>query len=174
MSEIVPHIRWMIRSDLREVLRIEAESFDSCWSECDFLTALRQRNCIGMVAEWKSRVIGFMVYELHKQQLSVLNFAVDPALRRKGIGTTLVKRLYDKLNQQRRREIVLLVRETNIGAQLFLKGLDFRADTVVHNYFWDCDEDAYVFRYLTERDEKEFAPGLAPRNRISKILEGGA
>ena len=80
------HIRWMIRRDMPDVLRIEHGSDDHPWSEEDFLRCLRQRNCIGMVAEQGERVVGFMIYELHKAKLHILNFAVHPAFRRYGVG----------------------------------------------------------------------------------------
>jgi len=76
--EMGVHIRWMIRKDMPEVLEIENSSFEFPWSEDDFIRCLRQRNCIGMVAEHGERVVGFMIYELHKTRLHVLNFAVAP------------------------------------------------------------------------------------------------
>ena len=51
------HIRWMIRRDMSEVLEIEKSSFEFPWSEEDFIRCLRQRNCIGMVAEFDDRVV---------------------------------------------------------------------------------------------------------------------
>ena len=63
------HIRWMIRRDMMEVLEIENQSFEFPWSEEDFIRCLRQRNCIGMVAEHDERVAGFMIYELHRNRL---------------------------------------------------------------------------------------------------------
>src|SRR5690606_11527131 len=53
------HIRWMIRRDMPEVLQIEKASFEFPWYEDDFIRCLRQRNCIGMVAEQGERVVGF-------------------------------------------------------------------------------------------------------------------
>ena len=53
----------MIRRDMPEVLAIEGESFEFPWLEDDFIHCLRQRNCIGMVAEHEDRVVGFMIYE---------------------------------------------------------------------------------------------------------------
>ena len=58
------HIRWMIRRDMPEVLEIEQSSFEFPWTEEDFIRCLRQRNCIGMVAEYDEKVVGFMIYEL--------------------------------------------------------------------------------------------------------------
>ena len=56
----------MIRRDMPEVIPIETASFEFPWSEDDFVRCLRQRNCIGMVAEMDDQVVGFMIYELHK------------------------------------------------------------------------------------------------------------
>ena len=75
-EQVRVHIRWMIRRDMPEVLHAEATSFEFAWTEEDFLRCLRQRNCIGMVAEHGEKVVGFMIYELHKTKLHILNFAV--------------------------------------------------------------------------------------------------
>ena len=45
------HVRWMIRRDMPEALNAEQEAFEFPWSEEDFTRCLRQRNCIGMVAD---------------------------------------------------------------------------------------------------------------------------
>ena len=87
------HIRWMIRRDMPEVLAIESDGFEFPWCEDDFVRSLRQRNCIGMVAELGERVVGFMIYELHKSRLHILNFAVAPHARRSGVGRQMVEKL---------------------------------------------------------------------------------
>src|SRR5260370_6714043 len=92
----------MIRRDMVEALAIEAESFEFPWSEEDFIRCLRQRNCIGMVAELDDHVVGFMIYELHKNRLHVLNFAVAGRYRRQGIGTQMLAKLIGKLSQSAR------------------------------------------------------------------------
>ena len=103
------HIRWMIRRDMPDVLRTETESFDFAWTEEDFLRCLRQRNCIGMVAEYNDKVVGFMIYELHKTKLHILNFAVAPRFRRMGIAEQMVSKLIGKLSSHRRTKITLAV-----------------------------------------------------------------
>jgi len=117
--EINVHIRWMIRRDMEEVLEIEKASFEFPWLEDDFLRCLRQRNCIGMVAEYDERVVGFMVYELHKDQLHVLNFSVRPDVRRRNVGQQMVDKLIGKLSRKGRNRIMLEIRETNLAAQMF-------------------------------------------------------
>ena len=160
------HIRWMIRRDMPEVLSIEQSSFEFPWSEEDFIRCLRQRNCIGMVAEFDEKVVGFMIYELHKDQLHVLNFSVRPDVRRRGIGNQMVKKLVGKLSQQRRNRIVLEIRETNLAAQMFFKNLNFRAVSLLRDYYDDTVEDAYVMQY---RYKSENAIPLEPVNRIKRL-----
>ena len=158
-------IRWLIRRDMDEVLSIERGSFQFPWTEEEFLCCLRQRNCIGTVAELDHKIVGFMIYELHKSMLRILNFAVAPEVRRSGIGRQMVQRLIDKLSQQRRREIVLEVRETNVPAQLFFGNNGFRAVTVLRKHYDDTCEDAYYMRYCLN---EESAIPFAPHNRISE------
>lgn len=141
------HIRWMIRRDMADVLAIESDSFEFPWTEDDFVRCLRQRNCIGMVADCDDRVIGYMIYELHKNRLHLLNFAVAPEFRRSRVGSQMLAKLVGKLSQQRRNRILLEVRETNLAAQLFFREQGFRAVSVLRSYYDDTPEDAYVMQY---------------------------
>ena len=159
-------IRWLIRRDMADVLEIERASFEFAWSEEDFLCCLRQRNCIGIVAEHNQQAVGFMIYELHKSRLRILNFAVKPEHRKQGVATQMVNRLIDKLSQQRRKEILLEVRETNLAAQKFFSKQGFRALGVLRGHYDDTTEDAYIMQYrLTS--ERELAEAYQPRNRIA-------
>ena len=141
------HIRWMIRRDMHDVLDIENEGFEFPWSEDDFINCLRQRNCIGMVADHADRAVGFMIYELHKTRLHVLNFAVARDARRRGVGTQMLAKLRGKLSDQRRNRILLEVRETNLAAQLFFREEGFKAVNVLRGYYADTPEDAYLMQY---------------------------
>ena len=162
------HIRWMIRRDMPEVLRAEQASFDYSWTEDDFLRCLRQRNCIGMVAEHDDRVVGFMIYELHKTKLHVLNFAVAPEMRRVGIGTQMVHKLVGKLSSHRRTKITLAVRESNLAAQLFFRSQAFQATRVLRSYYEDSGEDAYLMNYLLDESALDEP---VPANRIAKQFD---
>jgi ribosomal-protein-alanine N-acetyltransferase len=146
-QELRLHIRWMIRRDMPEVLAIESESFEFPWSEDEFIRCLRQRNCIGMVADHDDEVVGFMIYELHKTRLHILNFAVAKEYRRLGIGQRMVTKLLGKLSQQRRTRVMLEVRETNLDAQLFFRSQGFRAVNVLRDFYEDTTEDAYLMQY---------------------------
>jgi ribosomal-protein-alanine N-acetyltransferase len=160
------HIRWMIRRDMTAVLEIENENFEFPWSEDDFIRCLRQRNCIGMVAEREDEVVGFMIYELHKNRLHILNFAVADSHKRCGIGQSMVSKLVGKLSNDRRNRIMLEVRETNLEAQLFFKQLGFRAVSVLHDFYEDSTEDAYLMQYRYQPTAEELAH---PTGRITKL-----
>lgn len=159
------HIRWMIRRDMPEVLAIEGESFEFPWFEEDFIRCLRQRNCIGMVAEQGERVVGFMIYELHKTRLHILNFAVAKHARYRGVGRQMAEKLVSKLSGQRRTRISLEVRETNLPAQLFFKSVGFKATSVLRAYYDDSPEDAYVMQFHFEPADIE---KIAHSNRLNR------
>jgi ribosomal-protein-alanine N-acetyltransferase len=142
------HVRWMIRRDMAEVLEIEQEAFEFPWSDDDFTRCMRQRNCIGMVAEMADSVVAFMIYELHRSRLHVLNFAVRRSHRRLGIGTQMMEKLVGKLTPERRSRIVLEVRERNLPAQLFFRTLGYRAISVLKDFYQDTTEDAYLMQFV--------------------------
>lgn len=146
MSNI--HIRWMIRRDMPEVLRIEHDSFGiDAWTRDLFERCLQTRNCIGMIAEIDDVTVGFMIYEIHKNRLHLLNFATCANHRRRGVGRALVNKLRSKLSHERRNRIMLEVRETNLQAQVFFRALGFRSIMTLHNYFAEVNEDAYLMQY---------------------------
>jgi len=148
-------IRWMIRRDMPEVLAIEADSFEFPWLEEDFIRCLRQRNCTGMVAQHKNRVVGFTIYELNKTRIWILNFATATDFIRRGVGTQIVFKLIGKLSAQQRTQINLEVRETNLPAQLFFQSVGFRAISVLRECYEDAPEDAYLMQYRYNPTQEE-------------------
>ena len=158
------HIRWMIRRDMPEVLEIENSSFEFPWFEEDFIRCLRQRNCIGMVAEQGDRIVGYMIYELHKSKLHIVNLAVHPAHRRQHVGTQMVAKLVSKLSSHRRTKITLEIRETNLPAQLFFRGQGFLAMRVLRGYYEDTGEDAYQMLYKLPGEHVE-----EPEEAVNRI-----
>lgn len=152
------HIRWFIDRDMDEVMPIELASFEYPWTVEEFLRVRRIRSCIGSVFERDHIVLGYVLYDLRKSSISILNLAVDPCVQRQQIGSKMIKRLIDKLSQQRRRAIVVKVRESNVAAQLFFQHCGFRCVETIRNAYDDSGEDAYVMRYRIESwnsDESE-------------------
>ena len=118
-----------------------------------------------MVAEQGEKVVGFMIYELHKIKLHILNFAVHPAYRRLGIGSQMVAKLIGKLSSHRRTRITLEVRETNLPAQLFFRAQGFRAVRVLRGFYEDSGEDAFLMQYCLAGDTGEDEDAV---NRIAQ------
>jgi len=168
-QQVRVHIRWMIKGDMPEVLAIEHASFDFPWCEEDFLQVLRQRNCIGMVAELGERVVGFMIYELHETRLNVLDFAVHPEFRRQSVGKQMNDKLVGKLSSHRRTRIVTLVRETNLCAQIFWRELKWKAVEVIREHYQDTGEDAFVMHYCYDETRyEEYLQGPLPNSSTSR------
>ena len=158
-------VRWMLQRHMPEVLAIENASFEFPWTESEFLACVRQRNCVGLVAEVDDRVVGYVIYEMAKSKIRLLNLAVAPEWRRRGVGRHLVQKLVNKLSLQKRNRITLEVRETNLPAQLFFRSLGFRATSVLRNFYQDTPEDAYLMSYTISEPEAV----ILPMNRLAKL-----
>ena len=168
-EQVRVHIRWMIRRDMPEVLQTEQESFEFPWSEEDFLRCLRQRNCIGMVAEQGERVVGFMIYELHKNKLHILNFAVHPQFRR------LRRRRADGREADRQAlqpsphpHHAGSPRDQPARAAL-LQHQGFKAVRVLRSFYEDSGEDAFLMQYCLGGEAGDEASDAV--NRIAQYEE---
>ncbi|WP_417459059.1 GNAT family N-acetyltransferase [Kordiimonas sp.] len=138
-------IRWMIRADTDAVLEIDEMSFVECWSEADLVTTCRRNNTIGMVAEHEDRVVGFIIYELHRGKLNIVRTAVHPDFSSMGVGLAMVQRLINnKLHPKRRDKIEAFVHETNVTAQVFFRALGFASEAIRGDGNGD---DEYLFCY---------------------------
>lgn len=141
-------VRWMVRRDMPRVLSIDTDAgVDPFWMEEDFLSCMRQRNCIGMVAATKADFVrGYMIYEIHRNSLSILRFAVEPEWQGLKIGAAMIEKLRFKLaTQVRLHTIVCAVPEENLPMQLFLRSQGFGADRIESRN----DGEFYVMRYST-------------------------
>lgn len=120
-------LRWMLRQDLPQVTTIEKMSFPKGrWEEDDFLLSLRQRHTIGHVGvvatpDSKEKVVAFFVYEIHQDHLQLINLAVHPEYRGRGIGEQVIHKLQSKVSDQRRTHIVAVVPQSCPKALPFFK-----------------------------------------------------
>jgi len=143
------HVRWLIRQDFPEVLAIEEASFPDPWTEGNFLEALRQRMVIAMVAEEGATVVGYILYELRRRSIKLLNMAVHPRYRRRQVGKQILDRIKLKLTAKRR-AIRFEIRETNLPGLLFFKSCGFMATGLNRGVFEDGNEDSIIMEYVAE------------------------
>lgn len=116
--------RWMeYERNLADMLVIESESFRHPWSEEFFLSSLiKGRFVQGKVVEVNGKTVGFIIFETFKNTIQILNLAVKPEYRRKGIGEELVKEVQKDLGSKGKDRIVVELNETNDAAlELFGK-----------------------------------------------------
>jgi [ribosomal protein S18]-alanine N-acetyltransferase len=147
-------IRWLVKADLPNVCAIEMSNFARHWTEEDFLRTLRQPNSCGMVAcNRDCRIVGFMVFEFQEKKLRLLNMAVAPTYRLKGVGKRMIAALFNEPEYQHRQAIDLMVDEKHLGGQQFLQACGFKASGVERGYFDDTGDDAYRMRL--QRDSAE-------------------
>jgi len=153
------------------VMEIEAACHQwDMWTEDEFLDVLRRRNVIGMVAEFDGVVVGFMVYELNKHDLFLMNLCVQPAMQRTGIGTAMIDRLKEKLSAVKRSTMELIVSERNLACHLFLRDLGFLCTETIR-YPDDDDNYRFVFDITAKPVSERLLPKRRDRfeNRIRRI-----
>ena len=166
-QQLRAHIRWMIRRDMAEVLEIEREGFEFPWCEDDFIRCLRQRNCIGMVAEHDERVVGFMIYELHKTRLHVLEL-------RRGRGRSPPRHRHadDRRSwsassrASAARGFCSKCAKPTWRRSSSSAASSFRAVSVLRDFYDDTPEDAYLMQYRYRPAESEI---VVPINRITRL-----
>ena len=133
-------LRWMLRQDMPAVLSIESASFAEPWQAADFSRCLRRRTCIGYVAEATAGgVLGYTLYDLESDHLRVTNLAVSPAVRGRGVGAELVRKLVHKAVTHRRERIETTVGERNAVAIAFFRACGFKATGVAWGRFTGGD-----------------------------------
>lgn len=145
------NMRWMIRRDMPEILQIEGLCFRKPLSEHDFLQILRSKNAIGMVLPTEGPasphhgiILGYILYRLERGHIEIVNLAVHPEWQRSGIGTIIIDRMKQKVDQQRRSGLRVCVQEYLVEAQLFFKAQGFEYRKTMPRYFHDGG-DGYWF-----------------------------
>jgi len=167
-------IKWLIRTDMDDVLRIENESFEYPWTEEELLKLLRVRNHIGMVCIVENRVVGYMIYELNKSHIDLKTIAVELNSRKSHIGKSMIERLKGKLSIERRTKIEASVRERNLPAQMFFSSQGFICEKTTADAYEDCDEAEYLFVYsIKPRFANRISQHLNATNEDSSEKEAG-
>ena len=141
-------IRWMTGEDLNAAFAIEQAANAHAWNALQFAEALYRPNCVGLVAEVGSQMVGYVIHEkVDAASLHVWRIAVLPEFQRHGIASQLIARAICLPLETRCRSVRMEVREGNLGAQLFLRSLGFKATSIQRDFYEDTHEDAYRMEY---------------------------
>jgi ribosomal-protein-alanine N-acetyltransferase len=107
-------------------------------------TMLRRPHCTGAMVVVGDRLIGYNIFESHKDRYTILRFAVHPEFRRQAVGTRLFQYLAKQLSTRKSR-IIVEVPETDLHSQLFFRALQFRAIHIERGGLGT--EDVYIMQY---------------------------
>jgi [ribosomal protein S18]-alanine N-acetyltransferase len=143
--------RRLTYADLPQVIAIERRAFPTPWSLAMFVLELSKPSGICLAATIDDRVVGYLVCSRYDTVWHVMNVAVDDRLRRQGIASTMMERLFelaDKPNEQ----YTLEVRTSNDAAIRLYETFGFRAAGRRRAYYHDNREDALImWRTVSER-----------------------
>lgn len=145
--------------DLDAIERIERASYPAPWSRAMFTSELAKPSSISLAAlDEHDRLLGYLVLSRFVDAWHVMNVAVDPAWRRRGIASALLERLFELTGADNRRGYTLEVRVSNHAAIRLYEQFGFRSKGIRRGYYTDNREDALIMwrdAEPSERDEQE-------------------
>jgi ribosomal-protein-alanine N-acetyltransferase len=140
-------VRRLTYADLPQVVAIERRAFTSPWSLAMFVLELSKPSGICLAAEipgpsGEPELGGYLICSRYDTVWHVMNVAVDPTRRRRGIATAMINALLERV--EREAQLTLEVRRSNSGAITLYESFGFRSAGVRRRYYQDNGEDAIV------------------------------
>lgn len=135
-------VRELVYADLPLVISIERRSFSSPWSVGMFALEMAKADTIGLTAVEDSRVAGYLVLSRYDRAWHLMNIAVAPEQRRRGVASRLIEAALGRIDSDE--PVTLEVRPTNRSAIALYVGLGFRSFGLRKGYYPDNGEDALI------------------------------
>jgi ribosomal-protein-alanine N-acetyltransferase len=135
-------VRRLAYSDLPAVISIERRSFPAPWSLAMFVLELSKPSGICLAASEGEELLGYLVCSRYDRVWHLMNVAVAPERRRRGIASHLIARLIDEAGGEL--PFTLEVRVSNREAIAMYERLGFRSAGVRPRYYQDNGEDALI------------------------------
>ena len=138
-------IRPMTMADVPAVYAIETSCFSDPWSEDSFAFAL-ENNPIAhfLVVEDGGILCGYISYYHVVDEGQIINIAVSPDYRRKGIGRALMEAFLQKAYVLGIKTLTLEVRASNQAAKALYEAFGFVQNGLRKKYYSDPREDAIL------------------------------
>jgi ribosomal-protein-alanine N-acetyltransferase len=138
-------LRRLETRDLDVVEAIERESYPTPWSRSMLDAELRKPSSLAIGAFVEAEgLVGYAFVSRYVDAWHVMNVAVAPAHRRRGIASALLERLFAVTATDPRRGYTLEVRVSNSGAIKLYERLGFEARGIRRGYYTDNREDALI------------------------------
>ena len=144
MTAVALHIRPLDLPDLNAIERLEQRAYPTPWSRSMFASELAKPTSICLGAFEGDELAGYVITSRYVDAWHVMNVAVDPDLRRRGVATALLDRLFELTRGDERRGYTLEVRVSNDGAIQLYERLGFEARGLRRGYYTDNREDALI------------------------------
>ena len=136
-------IRKCKKDDLKELIKIEKQSFPSPYPDDLMKYFVKNKNSISLVAEIENEIIGYIFAVLKKgDDGHIVSIAVAPSHKRNKIGGALLNQVIKIFKLNSANKVVLEVRTTNDDAISFYKKFGFEIKGTLKDYY-DGREDAY-------------------------------
>ena len=143
-------VRFRIRpaalADAAALVAIERRCFSDPWSEIAFQEALSSEWTFGLVADSARGAAGYLIGREAAASGEILNLAVAPEFRQRGIGGALLEEGLRAFGRRRATEVFLEVRESNHSAQALYLARGFRPVGQRAAYYRNPREDALILR----------------------------
>ena len=138
-------LRRLETRDLDAVEEIERASYPMPWSRAMFAAELQKPSSLALGAYRETgELVAYAIVSRYVDAWHVMNVAVDPECRRRGIARELLERLFDVTATDPRRGYTLEVRVSNTDAIRLYERLGFEARGIRRGYYTDNREDALI------------------------------
>lgn len=143
----------MQQSHIAQIAALEKRCFSDPWSEASVRSELSNPLSFWLVAEEDGKLIGYVGSQSVAPEADVMNLAVAPEWRNKGIGRALMTALIAQLHSRGITALFLEVRVGNTPAQNLYRSLGFVEAGRRPKYYVNPTEDALILRKeLTDAD----------------------
>jgi [ribosomal protein S18]-alanine N-acetyltransferase len=137
-------IRRLEAADLTAIEAIEQRAYPTPWSRSMFASELAKPTSICLGAFEGDDLLGYVINSRYVDAWHIMNVAVDPDRRRRGIATRLLERLFELTRDDERRGYTLEVRISNEDAIRLYEQLGFEPRGIRRGYYTDNKEDALI------------------------------
>ena len=139
-------IRLMTASDVAPVAALEKFCFSDPWSEKSVASELENQLALWLVAVEGETVVGYVGSQTVMDETDMMNVAVHPDFRRRGIAEALVNGLVEELKTKDSHCLTLEVRASNAPAIALYEKLGFSEIGRRKKYYRNPREDALILR----------------------------
>ncbi len=140
--ELDVEVRRLAYSDLPAVISIERRSFPAPWSLAMFVLELSKPSGVCLAAVANGELLGYLVCSRYDRVWHLMNVAVAPDRRRRGVARRLISQLIEEGGAKL--PFTLEVRVSNGEAIAMYESLGFRSAGVRPRYYQDNGEDALI------------------------------